>query len=138
MTEVAVGLGKYIVDGGRALRFSPRHPNKVLQTSTLDIALSDTQTRFYALDINDCNSPFSVDDGFNIKKMRIQDVADNGSLKYMVSTYDFRNGIIRDTDVGEGRKVVTFANILQHNVYPLAEIADLMLTKGQHAMGRPV
>lgn len=139
VTEVAVGLGKYIVDGGRALRFSPRHPNKVLQTSTLDIALSDTQTRFYALDMKDTDSEsFSVDDGFNIKKVRIQDVADNGSLKYMVSTYDFRNGVIRDSDAGDGRKVVTFANMLQHNIYPLAEIADMMLTKGQQAMGRPV
>ncbi|MGN0211320.1 MAG: PEP/pyruvate-binding domain-containing protein [Muribaculaceae bacterium] len=138
VAEIAVGLGKYIVDGGRALRFSPRHPNKVLQTSTMDIALSDTQTRFYALDMNGGNVPFSVDDGFNIKKMRVQDAANNGSLRYMVSTYDFRNSVIRDTDTGEGRKVVTFANVLQHNVYPLAEIADLMLTKGQHAMGRPV
>lgn len=139
VTEIAVGLGKYIVDGGRALRFSPRHPNKVLQTSTMDIALSDTQTRFYALDMNGKDAAsFSIDDGFNIKKMRIQDAADNGSLRYMVSTYDFRSGIIRDSDAGEGRKVVTFANVLQHGVYPLAEIADLMLTKGQLAMGRPV
>lgn len=139
VTEVAVGLGKYIVDGGRALRFSPRHPNKILQTSTLDIALSDTQTRFYALDMQGKDSEsFSVDDGFNIKKARIQDAADNGSLKYMVSTYDFRNGIIRDSDAGDARKVVTFANMLQHKVYPLAEIADLMLTEGQRAMGRPV
>lgn len=138
VTEVAIGLGKYIVDGGRALRFSPRHPNKILQTSTLDIALSDTQTRFYALDMKSVNETFSVDDGFNIKKVRIQDIADNGSLKYMVSTFDHMSNIIRDTDAGNGRKVVTFANVLQHKVFPLAEIADLMLTKGQSAMGRPV
>lgn len=138
VTEVAIGLGKYIVDGGRALRFSPRHPNKILQTSTLDIALSDTQTRFYALDMKSINETFSVDDGFNIKKVRIQDIADNGSLKYMVSTFDHMSNIIRDTDAGNGRKVVTFANVLQHKVFPLAEITDLMLTKGQSAMGRPV
>lgn len=139
VTEIAVGLGKYIVDGGRALRFSPRHPNKVLQTSTLDIALSDTQTRLYALDLSGKDAAsFSVDDGFNIKKMRIQDVAESGALRYMVSTYDFNSGIIRDSDAGMGRKVVTFANVLQHGVYPLAEIADLMLTKGQDAMCRPV
>ena len=139
VTEIAVGLGKYIVDGGRSLRFSPRHPNKVLQTSTMDIALSDTQTRFYALDLSGKDAAsFSVDDGFNIKKMRIQDVAESGALRYMVSTYDFGSGVIRDTDAGEGRKVVTFANVLQHGVYPLAEIADLMLSKGQSAMCRPV
>ena len=138
VVEVAIGLGKYIVDGGRALRFSPRHPNKILQTSTLDIALRDTQTRFYALDMNSVDNAFSVDDGFNIKQVQVQDITDSNALKYMVSTYDFRSNIIRDTHKGDGRKVVTFANVLKHNVYPLAQAAELMLSKGQAAMARPV
>ena len=72
----------------------------------MDIALSDTQTRFYALDLSGKDAAsFSVDDGFNIKKMHIQDVAESGALRYMVSTYDFGSGVIRDTDAGEGRKV---------------------------------
>lgn len=139
VAEVAVGLGKYIVDGGLSLRFSPRHPDKVLQTSMLDLALRDTQTRFYALDLNcDSTRVFSVDDGFNIKKMRIQDMAGTGALRYMVSTYDVNDGILRDHDSGPGRRVVTFANILQHDAFPLARAIDLMLTEGQKAMGRPV
>ena len=139
VTEVAVGLGKYIVDGGLSLRFSPRHADKVLQTSTLDLALRDTQTKFYALDMKrGVEADFKVDDGFNIAKLRIQDVAQTGALRYMVSTYDFRDQVIRDSDFGEGRRVVTFANILQHKVFPLAEIVEFMLTKGQEEMGRPV
>lgn len=138
VTEVAVGLGKYIVDGGLALRFSPRHPDKVLQTSTLDLALRDTQTQLYALDIKDADRSFSVDDGFNIQKIRIQDAAKNGSLKYMVSTFDPQDQIIRDNDCGIGRRVVTFANILQHKVFPLAEIVDFMLSEGEKEMRRPV
>ena len=139
VAEVAVGLGKYIVDGGLSLRFSPRHPDKVLQTSMLDLALRDTQTRFYALDMKSgSTSNFSVDDGFNIKKMRIQDAAGNGSLRYMVSTYDVNDGVLYDHDSGQGRRVVTFANILRHNAFPLAQAIDLMLTEGQKAMGRPV
>lgn len=138
VTEVAVGLGKYIVDGGLALRFSPRHPDKVLQTSTLDLALRDTQTQLYALDIKDADRSFSVDDGFNIQKIRIQDAAKNGSLKYMVSTFDPQDQIIRDNDCGMGRRVVTFANILRHKVFPLAEIVDFMLSEGEKEMRRPV
>ena len=65
VVDLAVGLGKYIVDGGRSLRFSPKHPRNVLQTSTLDLALSDTQTRFYALDLKNMQESFSVDDSFN-------------------------------------------------------------------------
>ena len=139
VVEVAIGLGKYIVDGGLSLRFSPRHPDKVLQTSTLDLALRDTQTRMYALDIEATPAEeFKVDDSFNISRLRVQDVAQTGALRYMVSTYDHLDQMIRDCDEGTGRRVVTFANILQHKVFPLAELTDFMLTKGQSEMCRPV
>ena len=138
VAEIAVGLGKYIVDGGLALRFSPRHPDKVLQTSTLDLALRDTQTQLYALDLKDVEGGFKVDDGFNIKKIRVQDAAKNGSLRYMVSTFDPYDQVIRDSEYGNGRRVVTFANVLQHKVFPLAEIVDFMLSEGEKEMRRPV
>ena len=70
--------------------------------------------------------------------MRIQDAVGSGSLKYMVSTYDHQDGVIRDNDTGMGRRVVTFANMLQHGAFPLAQSVDFMLTQGQEAMGRPV
>ena len=138
VAEIAIGLGKYIVDGGLSLRFSPRHPDKVLQTSTLDLALRDTQTRLYALDMKSELPHFKVDDGFNIVKKRVQDFAGTPALKYMVSTYDVNDQVIRDTDAGRGRKVVTFANTLNHGAFPLAKAVDFMLEKGQNAMQRPV
>ncbi|MBQ8773752.1 MAG: phosphoenolpyruvate synthase, partial [Muribaculaceae bacterium] len=139
VAEIAVGLGKYIVDGGLSLRFSPRHPERILQTSELALALRDTQTRFYALDMSSSVSQdFNVDDSFNIAKKRIQDEANTGALRYMVSTYDPYDQVIRDNEYGEGRRVVTFANILQHRVFPLSELVDFMLTSGQEEMGRPV
>ena len=138
IAEVAVGLGKYIVDGDMSLRFSPRHPRKVLQTSTLELALRDTQTQLYGLNTRDVNENFSIDEGFDIARISVQDAARDGYLKYMVSTYDFRNARLNDNDLGEGRKVVTFANVLKQNVYPLAKIVDFMLTTGQKLMGRPV
>ena len=136
--EIAVGLGKYIVDGGMALRFSPKHPRNVLQTSTLDLALRDTQTTFYAINAHEAVDDFKVDDGFNISRLRVQDAAMQGHLKYMVSTYSPFDEMIVDNDLGKGRKVVTFANVLSHEVFPLAKIADSMLRKGQLAMNRPV
>ncbi len=138
IAEVAVGLGKYIVDGGMSLRFSPRRPRKVLQTSTLELALRDTQSSFYALNTRDVTTDFTIDEGFDISRLSVQDAAREGHLKYMVSTYDFRNGTIVDNDLGPGRKLVTFANVLKQNVYPLAKIVDFMLTTGQKLMGRPV
>ncbi len=138
VAEIAIGLGKYIVDGGLSLRFSPRHPSKVLQTSTIDLALRDTQTRLYALDMHDIKDDFKVDDSFNLVKKRVQDFADTDALKYMVSTFDVNDQVIRDTDRGRGRKVVTFANVLSHGVFPLASAIDFMLVNGQNEMQRPV
>lgn len=138
IAEVAVGLGKYIVDGGMALRFSPRHPSHVLQTSTLDLALRDTQRYFYALSTTVSDKEFSIDEGFDIARLRVDDAAKQGHLKYLVSTYDYQNERIVDSDEGGGRKVVTFANVLQHGVFPLAKALDFMLSTGQQEMGRPV
>ena len=76
-------MGKYIVDGGMTLRFSPAHPSKVLQTSELDIALKETQTRFYALDLKNAGDNFSIDDGFNLLKLHVKEAEKDGSLRYI-------------------------------------------------------
>lgn len=138
VAEIAVGLGKYIVDGGLSLRFSPMHPDKVLQTSTLDLALRDTQTKLYAINSKSAIPDLAVDDGFNIVTKAIQDFADTDALKYLVSTFDFRDQYIRDSHKGPGRKIVTFANILSHGVFPLANAVDFMLKEGSQKMQRPV
>ncbi len=139
VVEVAAGLGKYIVDGGMALRFSPKHPDHVLQTSTMELALRDTQTMLYALpDVPPKSEDFTTDDGFNIVKVPVADAFKTGALKYMVSTFDFNDRMIRDSGTGPGRKLVTFANVLRQKVYPLASAVDFMLSTGQYEMGRPV
>ncbi|MBR1934848.1 MAG: phosphoenolpyruvate synthase [Muribaculaceae bacterium] len=138
VVELAVGLGRHIVDGGLSLRFSPRHPKKVLQTSTLDLALRDTQTSFSAIDLHNSERRMAINEEFNIAQLPVQQAADAGYLQYMVSTYDAANGRLVDNDRAPGRKVVTFANVLRHNVFPLAHAVDLMLNTGQEQMGRPV
>lgn len=139
VAQVAIGLGKYIVDGGMALRFCPKYPRKVLQTSTLDLALRDTQKQLDALLIDDKSSDtFSVNDGFNISRRNIQDFAGKHVLDFMVSTYNASNDMLIDNNIGMGRRVVTFANVLRDNIFPLAPAVDFMLKTGQKAMGRPV
>ena len=136
--SLALGLGKYIVDGGMTLRFSPYHPNQVLQTSEMEIALKETQTRFYALDLKNAGHDFSIDDGFNLLKLHVKEAENDGALRYIASTYDPYDQIIRDGLYPGGRKVITFANILQHDVFPLARILQLVLKYGEQEMRRPV
>ncbi len=106
IVNIALGLGKYIVDGGVTLRFSPLHPHNILQMSSLDYALRETQTKFYALDVSEkkITDRFSVDDAFNLLKLTVKDADEDGALRYIVSTYDPYDMIIRDGYYpGEGK-----------------------------------
>ena len=136
--NLALGLGKYIVDGGMTLRFSPYHPNQILQLSEMEIALRETQTRFYALDLGNGGHNFSIDDGFNLLKLPVKEAEKDGALNYIASTYDPYDQVIRDGLYPGGRKVITFANILQHDVFPLPRLLQMALKYGQEEMRRPV
>ena len=138
IANIALGLGKYIGDGGQTLRFSPRHPHNILQMSTMDFALRETQTRFYALDLKNLADQFSVDDSFNLLRLNLKDADADGSLKFIVSTYDPYDQVIRDGYYPGGRKILSFVNVLQHEVFPLADTLDQILHVGQDEMGRPI
>ena len=81
---------------------------------------------------------FSLDDGFNLLKLPVKEAENDGSLNYIASTYDPYDMVIRDGIYPGGRKVITFANILQHDVFPLARILQLVQKYGQGEMRRPV
>ena len=138
IASLALGLGKYIVDGGQTLRVSPYHPNQVLQTSEMDTALRETQTRFYALDMSHVGDDFKVDDGFNILNLRVKEADKDGSLQGIASTYDPNDQIIRDGIYEGGRKVISFSGVLQHGIFPLPEILQLSQKYGAEEMRRPV
>lgn len=138
IVDMAMGLGKYIVEGENGLRFSPRHSHNILQLSTLDLALRDTQTQFYALDLDASQSELTVDDGFNLKKLRVQNAGKNSPLRFIASTYDPNDQIIRDGYYEGGRRIVSFANILKHDTLPLAKTLETVLEIGEKGMGRPV
>ncbi len=138
IASLALGLGKYIVDGGQTLRVCPYHPHQVLQTSELEKALSETQTQFYALDLKHVGEDFLVDDGFNILKVRVKDAVADGSLQYIASTFDPYDQVLNDGVYENGRKVITFNGVLQHGVVPLPEILQMSMKCGVEAMRRPV
>lgn len=138
IASLALGLGKYIVDGGQTLRVSPYHPNQILQTSELDTALRETQTRFYALDTRHVGNDFKVDDGFNILNLKVKEAERDNSLNYIASTYDPYDQVIRDGIYDGGRKVITFASVLQHGVFPLPQMLQLSMKYGAESMRRPV
>ena len=136
--NLALGLGKYIVDGGQCLRVCPSHPHQVLQTSEMEIALKETQTRFYALDLEHPPMTFQKDDGFNLLKLRVNAAEPDGTLQYIASTYDPYDQVIRDGIYEGGRKVITFCGVLQQGVFPLPELLHKVMRYGHDEMRRPV
>lgn len=138
IASLALGLGKYIVDGGQTLRVSPYHPAQVLQTSDMEIALRQTQTQFYALDMKRVGVDFKVDDGFNILKLKVKDAENDGTLNFIASTYDANDRVIRDGLYDGGRKIVSFNGVLRHGVFPLPELLKLSMHHGADSMRRPV
>jgi len=138
IATIAFGLGKLIVEGGLSLRFSPKHYKKILQLSSTETALRDTQKEFRALDMKVDSFIPSTDDGVNILRLGINDVNNDSALKYVASTYDYDNNILRDGINHPGKRIITFANVLQHRLFPLAEIVSTLLDLGQKEMNNPI
>ena len=139
--SLALGLGKYIVDGGQCLRVSPYHPQQVMQMSETEMALRDTQTHFLALDVSDTPQQldFQQDDGFNLRKWSVRDAEGDGTLQWICSTFDPYDQCIYDGFYeGRNRKIISFAGCLQNGVFPLPELMQKALKYGQDEMQRPV
>ena len=136
--NVAMGLGKLVVDGGRTLRFSPRYPQKVLQTSTPELALRDTQNEVLALSLHPEEFRTSIDDAVNLRRLSLQQIAPLRNARFVCSVWDRENKRISDSPFDRGRKVITFNNILKYNTFPLAEIVSDILRMGAEEMRCPV
>lgn len=137
VVNMVLGLGKYIVDGGVGLRFSPYHPHNIVQLSSVEYALKDTQLYFLALDLGN-KSNFKIDDTFNCLKLTLKDAEQDGALRLISSTYVASEDMIYDGYYERGRKIISFANILQHDVLPLAKTLQDVMKISQSEMGRPV
>ena len=128
IVKMAYGLGKAVVDGEDVLRFCPKYPKNILQTSTPELTMKETQEWMYALNLRPEKFKTSVDDAVNLEKIRIADCGGFRSFRKVVSTWDYANMRMVDSGAPEGPKFVTFAQILKYRSYPLAEILDTLLS----------
>ena len=127
VVKLAYGLGKAVVDGDQVLRFSPKFPRNVLQTSTPDLTMRETQQSMFALNLQPDKFKTSVDDAVNLERIPISDCGKFRSLSKVVSTFDYEKMRIVDSPLPQGPKVVTFAHILKYNTFPLADILCKLL-----------
>ncbi len=138
IANIALGLGEIIVGGGQTLRFSPFHPKKILQLSSPGSTQRDTQKYFYGLDMDPASYKVSTSESVNKKKISIRAAKNHASLKYVASTYDLQNNIIKPGILHDGIRVITFDNVLKYDTFPLPEILKDLLRIGQREMRSPI
>jgi CheY-like chemotaxis protein len=140
IVNIALGLGKTVVEGGISLRFSPRYPKKVIQLSDPGTAMRDTQRTFFALSMEpELFTPLEKQDGEpNIISLELKDADEDGTLKNLASTFDMENRMLRDGSGYKGPRVLTFAGILKYKQFPLPQIITELLQMGQKAMNAPI
>ncbi|MFI3268336.1 MAG: PEP/pyruvate-binding domain-containing protein [Rikenellaceae bacterium] len=134
VANIAFGLGKLVVEGGKTLRFSPKHPKKVMQLSTPEMTLSDTQRDIYALDLSADKFKMSTDDAVNLVKLDVLQASNLRNMRNVCSIWDRQNNRISDSLFTEGRKLITFAGILKYDSFPLADIVSTLLDIGRDDM----
>lgn len=135
IAHIALGIGKTVVEGERNLRFSPAHPQKLIQFSVVDDILENCQRQFYALDLENshCLNRYNA----NLIRYDVQDAASDKSVRLLSSTYIPEEHRIRDVDMA-GVKILTFAQILKYSAYPLGDILSELLAVGRSGMGSEV
>jgi hypothetical protein len=139
LAHVALGLGKIVVEGGTALRFSPRHPQFLPQFSTVDDILENSQRFFYALKLNGFPDDLPFREDATLQRLEIDETLNDAPVRYLCSTYSPQDNRIRDgVQTSAGYPVCTFANVLKFQTLPLAEILTEILNIGRHGMGCPV
>ncbi|MCS7054169.1 MAG: histidine kinase [Ignavibacterium sp.] len=136
---VALGLGKTVVEGGNSVRFCPKYPKHLMQFFSTKDTLTNAQQDFYALDLDGKldHHPESTKDPL-VKKFDLSEAEKDGTLHFVGSTYSRENDAIYDGISRQGTRIVTFAPILKHKIFPLPEILDLLLELGSWGMGSPV
>jgi CheY-like chemotaxis protein len=139
VAAVALGLGRAVVDGGKCLTFCPRYPRNIVQFSSVEDILTNSQSEFWALEMNHV-AQREADAATNLREVRFGlDAAEtDGTLYSVCSTYSADNHAVYDGVSRPGARIVTFAPVLKHEVFPLAPLLDQLMTIGEDAFGRPV
>jgi CheY-like chemotaxis protein len=136
IAAVALGLGRAVVDGGKCLTFCPRYPQNLVQFSSVEDILANSQSEFWALEL------YGAAEGrpghWHERRFNLDAAERDGTLHAVASTYSKDNHAVYDGVSRAGTRIVTFAPMLKLGTFPLAEILDDLVRAGEDALGNPV
>jgi hypothetical protein len=136
VAAVALGLGRAVVDGGKCLTFSPRYPQSLVQFSSVNDILANSQTEFWALELN--GVPQGRPGHLHESRFDLDVAEADGTLSAVGSTYSVDNQAVYDGVSRPGVRIVSFAPMLKHGLFPLATILETLVKAGEDALGIPV
>jgi CheY-like chemotaxis protein len=136
IAAVALGLGRAVVDGGKCLTFCPRYPRNLVQFSSVEDILTNSQSEFWALELDGASD--SRPGHWHERRFSLDAAESDGTLRALASTYSRDNHAVYDGVSRAGTRIVTFAPMLKHGTFPLAEILDDLVRAGEDALGNPV
>ncbi|OQY57587.1 MAG: phosphoenolpyruvate synthase/pyruvate phosphate dikinase [Desulfobacteraceae bacterium 4572_88] len=137
IAHIAMGLGRTVVEGEKTLRFSPKYPSILPQFSAVDDILENAQRYFYALRIRDYPENLNFREYSNLEKREVDEAEAEFPVKMLASTYVPEEHRIRDSSTMAGMKILTFAQVLKYNMFPLSDLLDDLLTLGRKGLGCP-
>jgi CheY-like chemotaxis protein len=138
IVSIALGLGKWVVDGGLTVRFCPKYPNDLIQFYSSKNALDNSQRQFYALRLDEVNRFVETTHDTLVETFDLSVAEKDGTLNYVGATYSHDNDAIYDGIGRPGTRLVTFGPILKNKIFPLTQIIELLLDMGTWGMGTPV
>ncbi len=138
IVNIVLGLGRMVAEGEKTLRFCPKYPQLLPQRSTVDDILENAQNFFYVMKMGDCSSRVGLNEDATLEKREVSDAAEETPVKLLASTYIPEEHKIRDTVQMPGYRVITFAQVLKYQTFPLADILAAVLEAGHQGMGCPV
>ena len=135
---VALGMGRTVVGGGKCLTFSPRYPRHIVQFSSVEDILANSQSDFLALELTPRLHHEDPTDDLREVSFPVRVAESDGTLHMLASTYSAENHAVYDGLSRPGVRIVSFAPILKHGTFPLPQILEQLMTIGEDAMCRPV
>ncbi|MCU0342707.1 MAG: histidine kinase [Ignavibacterium sp.] len=138
IVSAALGLGKWVVDGGLTVRFCPKYPTDLIQFYSSKDALENSQGEFYALRLDETNRFIETTHDTLVETFNLSVAEKDGTLNSVGATYSHDNDMIYEGLSRQGARLVTFGPILKNKLFPLSSILELLLDMGTWGMGTPV
>jgi len=138
IATIALGLGKMVMEGEKTLRFCPKYPQLLPQSSTVDDILKNAQRFFYTIKMGGSSTQLEFNEETALKKREVTDAVEETPVKLLASTYVPEEHRIRDTTQIPGHRILTFAQVLKYKLFPLAKILADTLKTVHEGMGCPL